>query len=180
MNDFITEGYKKACKINLDMQKISRAVANMAYANEWEECIDLIAGRIPECIAVRDLIDGERAIQVLFIALLHYGNPYIIKSEYEANFGFIDIALAPNLLHYPDMTDAYLIELKYLKKSEEYTKIKEKEFIKKAEEQLAKYAKDKDIQNQWQLQAKGHIRLTKLIVIFHGEEMKYKGMLNFE
>ncbi len=178
MNDFITEGYKKACEINLDMQKISRAVAEMAYINKWEQCIDLIAERIPECIAVRDLIDGEKSVQVLFIALLHYGNPYIIKSEYEANFGFIDIALAPDLLHYPDMQDSYLIELKYLKKSEEYTKEKEKEFIEKASEQLAKYAKDKNIQKQWQLQPNGHINLTKIIVIFHGEEMKYKGIIN--
>ena len=175
MNDFITEGYRKACEINLDMQKISRAIAEMAYVNEWENCIDLLAEKIPECLAVRDLIDREKSVQVLFIALLHYGNPYIISSELEANFGFIDIALAPDLLHYPDMEDAYLIELKYLKKSEEYTKEKENEFIETAKSQLAKYVKDKNIQKQWQLQPNGHIRLTKLVVIFHGEEMKYKG-----
>ena len=178
MNDFITEGYRKACKINLDMQKISRAIAEMAYANEWENCIDLLAEKIPECIAVRDLIDREKSVQVLFIALLHYGNPYIISSELEANFGFIDIALAPDLLHYPDMQDAYLIELKYLKKSEEYTKEKENEFIETAKSQLAKYANDKNITKEWQLKPNGNINLTKLIIIFQGEEMKYKGKID--
>jgi len=177
MNDFVRDGYTKACKVNLDMNKLSNKIADMAYVGEWENCLDMMAVMIKDCMAVRDLINKEKAIQVLFIALFHYGSPFIISSELEANFGYVDIALAPDLLRYPDMQDSYLIELKYLQKTEEYDdKIRDK-FIEKATEQLAKYAEDKNIQKQWQLKPEGHINLTKLIVIFQGEEMKYKGVI---
>ncbi len=173
MNDFITSGYIKACKVNLDMQTLSVAIADMAYDREWEKCINLVAEMIKDCISVRDLIDGEKAVQTLFIALFHYGTPFIIKSEREANGGFIDIALGPDFLHHPDMTDGYLIELKYLKKSEEYNDTIQDAFIAEATTQLAKYAKDKNLQTEWQLKPEGSINLTKLIVIFQGEEMKF-------
>ncbi len=173
MNEFITTGYIKACKVNLDMQTLSVAIAKMAYENKWEKCLKMASEMIKDCIAVRDLIDGEQAIQSLFIALFHYGTPFVIKSEREANGGFIDISLAPDLLRFPDMTDGYLIELKYLKKSDTYNDQIKAALIAKAKTQLANYAKDKDIQTQWQLKPKGHINLTKFIVIFQGEEMKH-------
>ena len=178
LNTFITDGYTKACQINMDIYSLSRSIANMAYVNEWENCIDLMADQIKDCMSVRDLIDKEKAIQVLFIALFHFGTPYIIKSEREANFGYIDIALSPDLLHYPDMQDAYLIELKYLQKTEPYNDKIRDELIVKATTQLEKYANDKNINKEWQLKPDGNINLTKLIVIFQGEEMKYKGKIN--
>ncbi len=180
MNDFITDGYTKACKVDLDMQKLSRAIAEMAYVNKWKPCLDMMAEMIKECMAVRDLIDQEKPVQVLFNALFHYGSPFIISSELEANFGFIDIALAPDLLHYPDMQDSYLIELKYLKKDEKYNDDVKNAQIAKAKTQLAKYAKDKNIQKQWQLKPEGQIQLTKIVVIFQGEEMKCYEELSFE
>ena len=174
MNDFVTNGYTKACKVNLDMHRLSTKIARMAYVGEWEVCIDMMAVMIKDCMAVRDLTNKEKAVQVLFIALFHYGSPFIISSELEANFGYIDIALAPDLLRYPDMQDSYLIELKYLQKNEEYSDDIRDEFITKATEQLAKYAEDKNIKKQWQLKPNGHVNLTKLIVIFQGEEMKHR------
>ncbi len=178
MDDFITDGYSKACRVNLDMQVLARAIAEMAYIGNWEPCINMMADRIKDCMAVRDLIDKEKAVQVLFIALFNFGTPYIVKSELNANFGYIDIALTPDLLHYPDMQDSYLIELKYLQKSEEYNNEVRDALIAKATTQLAKYADDKNIKKEWQLKPNGHINLTKLIVIFQGEEMKYKAQIN--
>ncbi len=76
------------------------------------------------------------------------------------------------------MQDCYLIELKYLQKSEEYNDEVRDALIAKATDQLAKYADDKNIKKEWQLKPNGHINLTKLIVIFQGEEMKYRTQIN--
>ena len=171
MNNFISEGYINACKVNIDMLTLSRLIGEMAYDGNWKACISLMGETIKDCIAVRDLIDGEKATQALLLALFHAGRPFLIDSEREANGGFIDLMLAPFLALYPDMQYAYLIEMKYLKADEKWNDKVKTETINEAAEQLKKYSEDKTRRKEWQLSPYGNIKLKKLIIIFKGREM---------
>ncbi|MEA3332547.1 MAG: AAA family ATPase [Pseudomonadota bacterium] len=173
MNEFITEGYRDACKVDISMVKLSRLIGAMAYDGEWMPCIEHIAELIEECLSVRDLIEGEKVVQTLFTAFLHAGRPFLISTEKESGGGFIDISLAPFLSLFPDMQYAYLIEMKYLKANELYNADIEQKTFAKAKAQLEKYANDENLRKQWHLDPYGEIELKRLILIFKGRELKH-------
>jgi hypothetical protein len=174
LNDFICRGYMDACKVNIDMLALSRLIGHMAYDGEWERCIDFIGETIKTSMAMRDLIEGERVVQALFIALFHVGRPFIIDSEREAGGGFIDITLAPFLAVFGDMTHAYLIEMKYLKASAPYDESIRDQIVADASAQVDRYAADPNRRREWQLPPHGDIILTKLVVIFKGQELVHR------
>ncbi len=171
MNNFVTGGYADACKVNISMTRISRLIAAMAYDGEWKPCIEFIGETIRECMAVRDLIEGEKVVQALLIALFHAGRPFLIDAEKEANGGFIDISLAPFRALYPDMKYAYLIEMKYLKAEENWDDKLKEATVKDATEQLEQYAADQNRRKEWHLHPHGNITLKKLIIVFKGREL---------
>ena len=177
LNDFISEGYIDSCKVNIDMLTIARLIGKMAYRGDWESCIKFIGETIKECMTVRDLIEGEKVVQALLIALFHAGRPFLIDSEREANGGFIDITLAPFLALYPDMQYAYLIEMKYLKATEEWNDKVKETTINDATAQLEQYAADTNRRKEWHLSPHGDIKLKKLIIVFKGRELVHSSCL---
>jgi hypothetical protein len=174
LNDFICRGYMDACKVNIDMLAISRLIGKMAYDGQWENCIDFMGETIQNSMSMRDLIEGERVTQTLLVALFHIGRPFIIDTERESGGGFIDITLAPFLAVYGDMKHAYLIEMKYLKASERYDGIIRDRIVAGAIAQLDRYAADPKRQREWQLPPHGEITLTKLVIIFKGQELVHR------
>ena len=171
MNDFITGGYMDACKVSINMSDIANSIGDMAYVGKWEECIKLIGEKINNSLTLRQLIEGERSVQALLVALFHIGKPFLIEVEKEANGGFFDIALEPFLAQFPDMKYGYLIELKYLKSDEKFDSNVESKLISQAKEQLDKYASDENLRKKWQLKPMGDITLKKLVLIFKGTEL---------
>ncbi|HPZ06867.1 MAG TPA: PD-(D/E)XK nuclease domain-containing protein [Candidatus Eremiobacteraeota bacterium] len=121
--------------------------------------------------ALREFIDGERSVQTFLRAYLNVTNYYVTKSECELNKGFCDILLIPNLLNFPDMGYSYLLEIKYIK-SADYSKSKLQEKIRLAGEQLEKYKDDTSLKT-----FTGTTKLLKIILVFSGVELKYKGLV---
>ncbi len=138
---------------------------NMAYDGEWKPLIEFIAENIKTQLTIRDFIDGEAALRGFLTAYFNLSGFYIIKPEYEFNKGFIDIFFKPHLHIYKDLPYSYLLELKYIKRSE-YTKKIEKAKLKEAKEQLLKYSKDKRI-----TESIGNTKLIKLAAIFNSWEL---------
>ena len=88
---------------------------------------------------------------------------YYVKSEYEVDDGYIDIALLPR----PGVNAPYnaIFEVKYIKKSE-FSQELLNEKVKSAKEQLAKYIlapELKDMDN-----------LLRWVLVFCGDELVYE------
>ena len=170
LNEFVREGYYDAFKVKQETHSLIYGLAYMMYDGEWKEPIKIIAKTIEEGICARDKIEGERYVQAYFKALFGLSDAMIVSSERSALDGYTDIAIAPHLAQYPEIEYAFLIEMKYLKSKEEYN---EKEIAETAKIQLAKYAEDKNINKEWQIKPNGNVILKKLVLIFHGRELKY-------
>jgi len=61
--EYIIKGYKETNVFNADLLKLSQLFSAMAYRGQWEALIDYLAGEMKRQTAVRDYIDGEKAIQ---------------------------------------------------------------------------------------------------------------------
>ena len=85
-------------------------------------------------------------------------------SELDNEGGYADIFLCPLCDIYKDMTDSYIVELKYCKSSTSDDHIKQ--LFKEASAQICRYA-DSDIVKE----AVKTTRLHKLVVIYRGTEM---------
>lgn len=82
--------------------------------------------------------------------------------------GFVDFYLEPFFACYPDMGFDYLIELKYIKRSEFYAETLQ-EKVSEAETQLRKYANDPRI-----VAVARQTTLKSLILVYRGWELVYR------
>ncbi|BCU07688.1 PD-(D/E)XK nuclease domain-containing protein [Allochromatium tepidum] len=90
---------------------------------------------------MRDYLQGEKMIRGFLLARLNLTPYFRGWSEQEQGGGFVDLYLAPFYFRYPDMRHAYLIELKYVKRSEDTPK-RRTELMEAARSQLRRYAGD--------------------------------------
>ena len=99
---------------------------------------------------------------------------YVFRSESELGRGYADIALEPLVARYPHLRRGYLIELKYLKRSERLQRGDSVDeagvaaAVAEATAQLRGYLADERLARQFP-----GVRFTGLIVVFHGWELVY-------
>lgn len=75
---------------------------------------------------IRDYLSGENVIQTFLLAYLNVTDYYLRRTEDEmgkacpelVEGGFVDLYLEPFWQKYPDVRHGYLIELKYVPRSE--------------------------------------------------------------
>jgi hypothetical protein len=168
--DYISETYRETGVLSLDLLKYGELVKGMAYRGNWQGLVEYIAGRMEASLSIRDLISGEKALQVFWNVYLGLGPLYIVYSEKELNQGFADLALVPLLIQYPTIKYSYLIEFKYIKPSE--SKTENPQLLEKlkaeAESQLERYSPDEKFKK-----AIGQTTLKKLVLIFRGHRLVY-------
>ncbi|UCH96899.1 MAG: AAA family ATPase [Candidatus Aminicenantes bacterium] len=170
--DYISETYRETGVVSLDMFKYGELVRGMAYRGKWQELVEYIAGRMEASLSLRDLMSGEKALQVFWNVYLGLGPLYNVYSEKEMSQGFCDLVLEPLSIQYPTIKYSYLIELKYIKPTG--NKPGNPRLIKKlkeeAESQLDRYSPDEKFQK-----AISRTTLKKLVLIFCGSRLVYKG-----
>ena len=93
---------------------------------------------------------------------------YVFRSEAELGKGHADIALEPLVARYPHLRRGYLIELKYLKRSEPSDQAAVAAAAREAQAQLVRYLADQRLARQFP-----GVRFTGLIVVFHGWELVF-------
>ena len=99
---------------------------------------------------------------------------YVFRSEAELGKGYADIALEPQVAQYPHLRHGYLIELKYLKRSERLQRGEPEgeagvaAAVGMATAQLERYLADERLARQFP-----GVRFIGLIVVFHGWEMVF-------
>ncbi|AIS51842.1 hypothetical protein TKV_c06570 [Thermoanaerobacter kivui] len=127
MWEYIETNLKKEYKINLDLNELRKTIEEMAYEGRIKPYIEYISQNVLKVLSNRDIINfDEKYIKVILITYLVNSKAYRPISERETEGGYIDIYLERDI-RIPDVKYEWLIELKYIKKSEKdkVDKIKE-------------------------------------------------------
>ncbi len=168
---YLVEGFSEANIFNLENMSLSEMAEKMAYYGDWLPFFNYFSEQIYKQTSVRDFIDGEKTVQMFHLVYLNSANYFIVHSEAEMGKGFVDLWLQPNFILRPNMKHCYIVELKYVPRSQEAevknpTSALVQKLTADANEQLQRYAVDSKIQA-----AKGKTTLHLLRVIYCGWEM---------
>ncbi|MEZ4865545.1 MAG: PD-(D/E)XK nuclease domain-containing protein [Caldilineaceae bacterium] len=123
---------------------------------------------VKEQVSVRDYLGAEKMIQGFLLAYLNVSHFFLTWSEREMGGGFVDFYLEPFLARYREMQFGYLVELKYIARSD-FTQSQLENKIQEAEAQLARYGNDPRIQ-----QVATRVTLKKLVLVYSGWELVYR------
>ncbi|MBK1654210.1 AAA family ATPase [Allochromatium vinosum] len=172
MYGYLREGYAEAGVFTPATWEIADRLSRLAYNGDWEPFFDYLAERIAEQASVRDYLQGEKMIQGFLLAWLNLTPYFRVWSEQEQGGGFVDLYLAPFYFRYPDMRHAYLIELKYVKRSED-TPERRAELMEAARAQLRRYAGDARVREHL-----GPAHLHALVLLYSGWELVQREALD--
>jgi hypothetical protein len=167
MYGYIRSGFRDVNIFKIDMWLLSKHIREMAFCGNWKPFFHFLAEQIEKQTAIRDYLNGEKVIQGFLLAYLNVADFYITQSESEMNKGYSDIYMKPFLSKYPDLKYSYLIELKYLTRSE-YCEDKLQEKIKAAQKQLDRYAVSDRVKCSI-----GSTQLIRIILVYKGWELDY-------
>jgi hypothetical protein len=123
-----------------------------------------------ECLALRDLMTGEKAVQTFLNVYLGINDLFIVHTEKEMNKGYADLVMEPFLAKYPEIRYSYLLEIKYVKAGMNPDDPRIQAIKSRAEEQVIRYAQDGKFDKTI-----GETRLIKLVLIFSGHEAVFIG-----
>ncbi|MCC6637762.1 MAG: PD-(D/E)XK nuclease domain-containing protein [Ignavibacteriaceae bacterium] len=148
-------------ELRYDNTKIDRSIMQMFTEGKIDMLVEYVHS-ILKNLSNRDLQKfSEKNIKMIFMTLLMGNNAYFVKSERENNEGYADLLLIPTQLN--PGKDNFLLELKYLKKSNKGNLEVEKS---KAVEQVRKY--------KTELEAEGIICKTYAIVFVGKSEYAFE------
>jgi hypothetical protein len=167
MYGYIRSGFKDVDIFKIDIWLLSQHMRDMGFHGNWKPFFQFLSEQIEKQTAIRDYLNGEKVIQGFLLAYLNVVDFYITQSEAEMNKGFSDIFMAPFLAKYPDLPYSYLIELKYISKSD-YNEKKHQENISAAQKQLDQYEKSDRVKNSIR-----NTQLKKIILVYKGWELVY-------
>ena len=136
----------------------------MAYRADFKPYFNYIADCLKRFSSQRDKQKGEAFVHGFTLAMTSQCRFYRPISELDNEGGYADIFMLPLCDIYKDMTDSYIIELKYCKSNTTDEQVKQ--LFKEASAQICRYA-DSDIVRESVKSTKLH----KLVVIWRGAEM---------
>ncbi|RLC19492.1 MAG: hypothetical protein DRI57_07090 [Deltaproteobacteria bacterium] len=165
MYEYIRDAFDDTDVFRIDMWKLGDMMHEMAYHGDWKPVFAFIAAETEAQTSVRNYLDGERAVQMFLLAYLNISNYYLCHTEREMSKGYSDIFLEPFVAKFPDMRYGYLIEMKYVTRSE-YTEEVKLEKIRQARDQLRKYANDDKLSKLSQAYT-----LVRVILVYRGWEL---------
>jgi len=168
--DYIDSAYKETGVFSLDWEKYGTLISDMAYDGKWRPLVEFITGRMKECLALRDLMTGEKAVQMFLNVYLGLSDLFIVHSEKEMNKGYADLVMEAYTAKYPELNYSFLLELKYEKSGISPEDPKIPGLVAEAEEQLRNYSLDEKFKKTI-----GKTKLIQLVLIFSGHEAIYIG-----
>lgn len=146
--EFFHKIIKDQSNYQLDISKIRRVVGEIALEGKIEGFIEIIEETLKK-LSGRDFIKfDEKYVKLIMLTYLMLSKVYYVKSEYEVEEGYIDIAFFERSGIKPNYEG--LIELKYIKKKD-YEKAGDKliqKKLKEAKEQLLKYKEADELRNK--------------------------------
>ncbi len=156
---FFNELIEKEAQYRIETLDIQLAMRKLAEEGDLSLLIKLTETVLHK-LSKRDYIRfDEKYVKLIFLTYCFLSKMYYVKSEYEVEGGFIDIALLPNDVLMTPYTA--ILELKYCKK-DGYTEALLNSKISESKIQLAKYKQAEELGNL--------TNLLKFIVVFKGDE----------
>ena len=152
-NDLTYEAYDKG-----------KLESKLAFDGDYKPYFDYIADCLKRYASQRDKQKGEAFVHGFTLAMTSQCQFYRPISELDNDGGYADIFLLPLCDIYKDMTDSYIVELKYCKSTTTDDQVKQ--LFKEASAQICRYA-DSDIVRE----SVKTTTLHKLVVIYRGTEM---------
>ena len=166
MYGYLRDAYDDVGVFSLDLYTFSDLVWQMAYDGTWRPALDFLREALAEQTGIRDYMDGEKVIHGFVAAHLSMVDQFLLHSEYELNKGYADLYLEPFLAQYPDVQFGYVLELKYVKRSESLNQSLLAAKVREAVLQVRGYLADPSLQRRYP-----SVRHMGLAVVFHGWEM---------
>ena len=173
MHDFVPRAYADVYGIDARLYDVADGMADFAETGDWRKALVSACEVVSRYWRVRDAAEGERVVQTALCSLLYVGHgPYLVRHEQESAGGFVDIAFEPQLARWPQIGHAALVELKYLKLSDDASPAALAKLKADAAAQLDRYAKDRDLARAWNLKEQGGtVTLHRIAVVFHGGDV---------
>ena len=173
LHDFVPKAYQDLNGIDPRLFDVANAMTDFARHGDWRAPLETAASVVSRYWKVRDAVEGERVVQTALCSLLYVGHgPYIVRHERESAGGFVDIAFEPQLARWPEIGHAALVELKYLKASDDASPAALAKIRDAAAAQLARYAADHDLARAWNLKENGGtVTLHRVVLVFHGGDV---------
>jgi len=166
MYSYFRDGYEDVNVFRLDVWRLASLIKRMAYQGEWQPVFEFLAREIEQQTAIRDYLSGEKVIQTFLLAYLNVADYFMTRTEHEMGKGFVDLYLEPFLFKHERLKFGYLIELKYLTRSEfNETLLQEK--IQEGQAQLQQYRQDPRLQA-----IANAIQLKSIVMVYAGWELK--------
>jgi hypothetical protein len=145
--EFYSKKLQQEISYELETSEIKNSIKDIAINGDNTKLVSLVEKTLNK-ISNRDYIRfDEKYVKLIFLTYCFLSKIYLVKSEYEVNDGYIDIALLKQANI--DPTYFAIFELKYITK-EEYKKEGEKIVeLRKSEaiEQLEKYKYSEELMN---------------------------------
>ena len=168
MYGYLRDGYRDVEVFRVDLYRFEQLMLRMANQGEWRPAFEFLGEAIAAQTGIRDYIAGEKVVQGFLAAYLSVTDFYVFRSEAELGKGHADIALEPLLARFPHLRVGYLIELKYLPRSESADEAGVAAAVGDATAQLRRYLADERLARQFP-----GVRFVGLAVVFHGWEMVF-------
>jgi len=160
--EYFLKSLEENINCRIDTSAVQYALREIALKGSNKEFIKIIED-VLSALSKRDFIKfDEKYIKVIMYGYLRMGTMYNVKSEYEVEGGYIDIALLKN--RFFDVNHYAIFEIKYIKKSDYEKGGKALVESKKQEAvaQLGKYTTSKEL-----MSLPG---LKKWVLVFAGEK----------
>lgn len=160
--DFFGKKISEEIEYELNTSEIRGAIKTIAQKGDNTKLISIVERTLNK-LSKRDYIQfNEKYVKLIFLTYCFLSKLYLVKSEYEVENGFIDIALLKQINVNP--TFFAIFELKYIKKKdyEEYGEKLVEEKLTEAKIQLKQYETAEELKNIK--------NLKKWAIVFAGEK----------
>ncbi|WP_304021327.1 ATP-binding protein [Methanospirillum hungatei] len=140
--DLFTRFIAQEGSFDLEPARIREAIREIGYEGRCVKLIGLIEDLL-HAFSNRDFIGfDEKYIKIAFFTYANMSNLYLVKSEYEVNEGYIDIALLKRDPWHPDYYAIF--ELKYLKMADSSPERIE-QVVQSGQDQLSRYVSSPEL-----------------------------------
>ena len=166
MYGYLRDAYDDVGVFSVDVYTFSRLMRQMAYEGAWQPVLDFLREALAEQTGIRDYMDGEKVVHGFVAAHFSMVDQFLLHSEYELNKGFADLYLEPFVAQYSDMRFGYVLELKYLKRSEALDESLVADKVQEAVLQLRSYLAAPSLRRRYP-----SVQHLGLAMVFHGWEL---------
>lgn len=160
--DYFLDALRSKLDVGYSFENLRNAITTMALEGKIDSFIDCLKN-ILTGLSNRDLINfDEKYIKAVMMSLINIPGIYLIISEQEVTYGYVDLILKKGVQFKDQIKFEYIFEIKYLKESSSENEFENKRC--EAIAQMDKYLKSGCMESDG---------LIKVIIIVKGKNAVY-------